>query len=48
MTEPRAAGLEIFGQSSIQLPHEQLRIFPRPDPDNDINSLFNQIDQPIR
>jgi hypothetical protein len=31
-----------------QLPHEQLRIFRRPDPDNDINYLFNQIRQPIR
>jgi hypothetical protein len=31
-----------------QLPHEQLRIFRRPDPDNDINYLFNQIHQPIR
>ena len=50
----RAAGLEIFGRADYypvvvdQLPHEPLRIFRRPDPDNDINSLFNQIDQPIR
>jgi hypothetical protein len=50
----RAATLEIFGRSDYdsvvvdQLPHDQLRILRRPDPYDDIYSLFNQVDQPIR
>jgi len=46
--------LEIFGRTDYdsvvvdQLPHDQLRILRRPDPDNDIYSLFDQVDKPIR
>src|SRR5882724_9856777 len=49
-----AATLEVFGRTDYdsivvdQLPHDQLRALRWPDPDDDIYSLFNQVDQSIR
>ena len=50
----RLAALEIFGRADYdpvvvdQFPHDQLRTPRRSDPDDDIDSLFNQLDHPIR
>src|SRR6202043_2714838 len=50
----RAAAFDIFRRTDYnsvvvdQLSHDELRVLRRPDPDDDIYSLFDQVDQPIR